>query len=409
MGANVATDGLRDLPDGFEALARDAAAVRQALTRLPNTQERAAVARSFTAMTDRISAIRSALNDALLGKADPMQRRDLLKLWPLPVVAGSVPFAMLERVASAARVDPPAVEAEAALGTAYAAQYDTQPVDVMTTLVAGHLTRARRFLDGSMTPQLRTKATGVVADAAAFAGWLAYASDARRDAARMFALAESAALESGDTARHAAVLLSQSELLTSSHPSKGGWYRPDLDRALDLAEQAYLMLPASADPRVRSWVCARLATLYAGNGTGGLFYDRMDEAHDALADPVDPAGQGFFSSGGRFATWDQSLLSGYESAGLLRLGRADSARVMTEIDLVHLPDGYGRRRVNTRLTCAAAYLASRDIDAAVAYAVLAAEDAKGQRYPLGLARVRTLRARMQADAKALRDLDAVLA
>lgn len=344
-------------------------------------------------------------------ETDHMERRDLLKLGSVLGVAAMAPLELLERVTQGAGrrtpVDGVLLDDLASLTTIYASKYDQVSPTSLSQPVAAHMNRVTRLLDGSLSPAARRKASGLAGEVAAFAGWLAFLKDQRGAARAHFALARDAAHEAEDDALKASVLGSMSYLCSRTHSPTG---HGDTVTALALIDQANATIPDEAPASLRSWLAARQGVEHAADGDEDGYFRSMDRAKTILRDHAgETTPQGFFSDGGRFATWDEALLRGFEGTGLVLLGRAAEAQTVLWESLAETP--YSKRRSTTLADLAAAYAQQSE----VAQACRAAKDslaiATEIGFSLGIQRLHGVRARMHRwdSDPAVRDLDVELA
>lgn len=316
-----------------------------------------------------------------------VDRRTFLALWPLPLAAATRPmFEKIPEVGASSR--PSDVRALARTATVYASRYDSTPTDVMTATAALHLIRVRRLLDGSLGPSDRSAASSLLSEAASFLAWLSLSDNHKPDAARHFALAAAAAEEASDATMLAAVLASQSELAAPAHPI----VRPrDPLMALDLARSASETAPLSADPRLRSWIAVRYGVLSAVNGDAAMSGKQMERAWSLLEETPDGGQSGFYSTAGRFATWDAEWVRHCEAISLYHLGRLNDARELEEAVLQGLSPAYRNRGVNVLTSLALIHTALREPAQALDRMSQAMDLMPEHDYPLGMHRVKGVR------------------
>ncbi len=352
----------------------------------------------------------SAPPDAFEEETHEMERRVLLKMGSVLGVAAMAPLELLERVTRgagrAAPVDGGLLDDLASLTTIYASNYDSVPPSSLSQPVQAHMNRVTRLLDGSLSPAARRRASSLAGEVAAFAGWLAFLKDQRGAARAHFALARDAAHEAEDDALYASVLGSMSYLCSRTHSSTG---QGDTATALALIDQANARLPAEAPASLRSWLAARQGVEHAADGDDYGYNRHIERAKEILRDARgEPAQEGFFSDGGRFATWDEALLRGFEGTGLVLLGRAQEAEAVLWRTLSETP--YSKRRSTTLADLAAAYVQQQEINQACRAAKDSLAIATEIGFSLGVQRLHGVRARMHRwdNEPAVRDLDAEL-
>jgi len=324
-----------------------------------------------------------------------MERRSLLKLVPALGVGAVAPLDALSRMATTSAKGGPAdaavLGAAEDLTTTYAAAYDASPAHLLAAPVAAHLRRVRGYLHAA-TSGSRQRAAASVAQMAGFAGWLAFAAEDRAAAAAHFGLARDAAITAGDHVALASVLASTSDLHSVTHAPLSG----DSARAVALIDQANDVLPDDAPAAIRSWLASRQAVEHAAVGNQHGFDHHIDRAWRHLDGPRS-GGAGFFSDAGRFATWDDDLVRGFEVSGLLLLDRPLEAENILDA----MPTStakFSQRQVTYLTRYATARVGQGDIGGATLLATQALGVARRVDYRLGISRLRGVAAALAPHA-----------
>jgi len=334
---------------------------------------------------------------ALLGEEVDVEVRLVPGPSPAPMSTGPDDHAMLmevvERVArvldAPAAIDAAVVQGLEAVTAAYASRYASGRPEDLLTPVQQQVDRVTAALDGSLLPSLRTRLLNLLGDTAAMTGWVALLLDRRGTASSFLALAWRAAGESGDVALQANVLASRSVLASRFTLSGTRAGRT----ALLLTRQAEEMAPGTLPVEARSWLASRHAKEAADAGDLRAFHAAADRARIALpAARSAPAIGSYFSSVGRFRSWNAGYVRASEGTGLAALGRLDEAERALAAALALTGDG---RRRSAILTDLAAVSAQRgEIDAACNRATSALDQAEAAGYALGRRVLRGLLTRL---------------
>jgi len=275
-----------------------------------------------------------------------------------------VPRDALDQVQHALRRRGPlgdaTLDAVEQITAACARAFYTVPPETLSVPVRAHVDRIAALSGLSAAPATRTRLHRLLADAAAFAGWLGYDLGQPGGARAWFGLAGSAAREAGDAALHALAVGSTGQ---SHSVFLNGIAEGDPRRALWFLVQAERNLPADAPARARAWLWALNARESAVNGDVGNAHRYLDLAAQAHAGrpPADAAG-GFLADLGWFRDLEDPWWLDYTRGRTLgRLGDDRAEALLTGV-AGGSPDL--RQRCNARLDLTELRLAGDDVDEA---------------------------------------------
>lgn len=336
-------------------------------------------------------------------REDDVKRRDLLRYGLAVTTSGVAPLDVLWRRLGTplpTRLDVGLLNALDATTASYAKGFYTAVPAHLGPLVRSHLNRVQNLMTVSMTPGQRDRLGSILADTAAFAGWLALDEDRKGEARAFMMLAREAAEQAGRSTLHALTTASYGLMHSDANAGERGaatWY----------LSQAAAMLPDAAPDYARAWVHAHLSKEHAALGDRYPHFGALERVDGALArsEEGEPIG-GFFSRPGWFADLDlPTWRNDFAARGRAYLVEDDAGQ--------HLADSIGaaadaRQAATLHIALANWHVVRSEPEEAAQAAMAALGSTNG--LPLWRTRIRVVRSTLSAwaDLPAVRELDDAL-